>query len=337
MNKNVSAMTTTKHILAAVIAMGSIGTAIAQDGHLAQYDAAPALLNPALTGMFENGDFRMTSNVRSQWNSLSTSFLTTGFNYDISMQHRYGFGTYVNNYNMAGIMNTFQWGASAAYNVSEGKANHTLSVGANIGLIYKKINDQQLLWDAQYSDGYFNSDLPSGETMLKGARLMPEIALGIAYRSISARKRVNPFGNFAMYHITTPDEAIFRTTKSDLPIRYSANGGFRVEVMQDTYLVPMALYMRQGADQQINVGMLAEVGLMGSMYSVVAGGSYRLKDAIIAQVGLKHKNAMYRFSYDVNVSGLQAYTRKNGAFEFSIVYYGTHSGRERRATTSSAF
>ena len=114
-----------------------------------------------------------------------------------------------------------------------------------------------------------------------------------------------------------------------------SNGGVRVEVVDDVHLIPMGLYMRQGADQQINVGMLAEVGLMGSMYSVVAGGSYRLNDAIIAQVGLKHKNAIYRFSYDINVSGLQSYTRKNGAFEFSICYYGTHSGRERRTLSSS--
>ncbi|MBK8498603.1 MAG: PorP/SprF family type IX secretion system membrane protein [Flavobacteriales bacterium] len=335
MNVNESAKTMKKLLIGTALAMFVLGSAEAQDGHLSQYDAAPALLNPALTGMFENADFRMTSSVRSQWNSLSSSFLTTGFGYEVSMQKRYGFGTYLSNYNMAGIMNTFQWGASGAYNVSDGKSNHTLSVGANIGLIYKKVNDQQLLWDSQYADGYFNSDLPSGETLLKGARLMPEIAMGVAYRSTSPRKRVNPFGNFALYHITTPDESIFRTTKSDIPIRYSVNGGFRVEVMDAVHLIPMGLYMRQGADQQINVGLLAEVGLMGSMYSVVAGGSYRVKDAVIIQAGLKHKNAMYRFSYDVNISGLQAYTRKNGAFEFSIIYYGTHSGRERRATSSA--
>lgn len=52
-------------------------------------------------------------------------------------------------------------------------------------------------------------------------------------------------------------------------------------------------------------------------------------------MGLKHNNAALRFSYDINVSTLQAYTRKNGAFEFSILYYGTHSGRQRRMTSSA--
>lgn len=328
-------MRTNKNILLLSLALCGTVATFAQDGQLSQYDAAPVLLNPALTGMYENADFRMSCNVRSQWNSLSSSFLTTAFAYDISMEKRYGFGTYLNNYNMAGIMNTFQWGATAAYNVSDPRADHTLSVGVNLGLIYKKVNDQQLLWDMQYNDGYFDGDLPSGENIQKGARLMPEVALGIAYRSTNDRKRLNPFGNFALFHVTTPDEAIFRAAKSDLPIRYSVNGGVRVEVMEALYLAPMGLYWRQGQDQQINAGVMGEYMLPGSMYSVLFGGSYRVNDAVIAQVGLKHRSAMYRFSYDINTSPLKTYTNNNGAFEFSIIYQGTHSGRERRIQSSA--
>ncbi|MBP6643127.1 MAG: PorP/SprF family type IX secretion system membrane protein [Flavobacteriales bacterium] len=321
--------------LAMVLAM-CVGTgSFAQDAHLSQYEAAPNTLNPALTGMYENADFRMTSNVRSQWNSLTSAFLTTGFAYDVSLQKRFGAGLYMTNYNMAGILNTFQLGLSGAYNVSDPKSHHTLSVGLQLGLVYKKVNTQQLLWDEQYNDGYFDSDLPSGEVLQRGARLMPDISAGIAYRSTHARKRVNPFGNFAMFHVTTPNESILRTTKSDLPIRFSVNGGARIEVASGVFLSPMALYMLQGKDQLINAGLLSEIGIMGTTYSAVVGCSYRVRDAIIAQVGLKHNNAAFRFSYDVNVSSLRNYTRKNGAFEFSILYYGTHSGRQRRMTSSA--
>ena len=52
-------------------------------------------------------------------------------------------------------------------------------------------------------------------------------------------------------------------------------------------------------------------------------------------MGIKHGNNYYRFSYDVNVSPLRSYTRNNGAFEFSIVYLGTVSGRARRMTSSA--
>ncbi|HQV52003.1 MAG: PorP/SprF family type IX secretion system membrane protein [Flavobacteriales bacterium] len=321
--------------LAVALAICAGTTNFAQDAHLSQYETAPNTLNPALTGMYENADFRMTSNVRSQWNSLSSSFLTTGFAYDVSLQRRFGVGLSMVNYNMAGIMNTFQLGADGAYNVSDPKAKHTLSVGVHLGLLYKKMNDQQLLWDAQYNDGYFNSDLPSGEFMQRGSRWMPDVSAGIAYRSTNSRKSVNPFGNFAMFHVTTPDESVLRTTKSDLPIRFSVNAGARVEVATGIFVIPVGLYMRQGNDQQINAGMMSEIGIAGTPYSAVVGCSYRVRDAVIAQVGLKHSNAAFRFSYDINVSPLRNYTRKNGAFEFSILYYGSHSGRTRRVTSSA--
>lgn len=327
-------MTNKMNKIALAFALCVAGALQAQDGHLSHYDAAPALLNPALTGMYSNADFRMTSNVRSQWNSLSSSFTTTGFGYDVAMQDRYGFGMYMNNYNMAGIVNTFQSGLSAAYNVAGRDSRYILSGGFNLGILYKKLNDQQLVWDAQYDNGYFNTDLPSGEFIQRGARLMLDIAGGISYKGTNARNRVNPFVNAALFHVNTPNEAVFGT-QSDLPIRYSLNGGARVEIIDNTFLIPMGLYMRQGADQQINVGLSAEVGLGGSVYSVLGGAAYRMNDAIIAHVGLKHKNVVYRFSYDANVSTLQNYTRKNGAFEFSLMYFGMHSGRDRRSTSSA--
>jgi type IX secretion system PorP/SprF family membrane protein len=328
-------MRTNITLLLAATACCGAATLRAQDGQLSQYDAASVVLNPALTGMYENADFRMSSNVRSQWNSLSTNFLTTAFAYDVSVQRRFGFGSYLYNYNMAGIMNTFQFGLTGAYNVADPKANYTLSAGVTLGLIYKKVNDQQLVWDAQYDDGYFNSDLPSGEFLQRGARLMPDIAGGIAYRSTNVRKRVNPFGNFALFHVTTPDESILRTEESELHIRYMVNGGVRIKVIDPLILIPQGVYMRQGNDQLIHAGMLVEFNIGGSMYSVIGGASYRLDDAIVAQAGLKHKNAVYRFSYDVNTSPLRSYTNNNGAFEFSISYFGTHSGRERRLQSST--
>lgn len=301
----------------------------AQDGQLSQYENAPIMLNPALTGMYENADFRMSANVRSQWNSLSSNFITTALGYEASFNKRFGVGAYLKNYNMAGIMNDFNFSITGAYNVSNEKARHTLSVGANLGLIYKKVNDQDLVWDMQYNDGYFDSDLPTGEDIQKGGRLMPELALGVAYRSIDPSKRFNLFGNFAMFHLTMPDESIFRETKSGLPIRYSGNAGVRIELMNDLYITPNALYWRQGQDQLINAGVLGEFKVPSSNYGFQLGASYRVDDAIIAQVGMRHRGAQYRFSYDISTSPLKTYTNNQSAFEFSVIYTGTHNGRAR--------
>lgn len=326
-------MRTKISLLLAVTLFGA-GAASAQDAHLSQYEAAAVQLNPGLTGMFENSDFRVSSNLRSQWSSLGNNFLTTAFTVDMSMDRQYGFGAYLNNYNMAGTMNNFQAGVSGAYNVSSSK-DYTLSAGVNLGLIYKKVNDDKLVWDAQYDRDHFDTDLPSGELFQKMGRMMPDLGAGVAYRSTDRNKMVNPFGNFALFHVTTPDESIFRNEKSDLPIRWSANAGARVTVSEGVDIIPQGLYMRQGEDQQVQVGVMGQVALMNDVYGVVGGASYRLDDAIIAQVGIKHGNNYYRFSYDVNVSPLRSYTRNNGAFEFSIVYLGTVSGRARRMTSSA--
>lgn len=326
-------MKTRISLLLATALLGA-GATRAQDAQLSQYDAAAVRLNPALTGMFENSDFRVSSNLRSQWSSLGNNFLTTAFAVDMSMNRQYGFGAYLNNYNMAGTMNNFQAGVSGAYNVSSSK-NYTLSAGVNLGLIYKKVNDNKLVWDAQYDRDHFDSDLPSGELFQKMGRLMPDLGVGVAYRSTNKNKMLNPFGNFALFHVTTPDESILRQEQSDLPIRYSVNAGTYITVSEGIDIIPQGLYMRQGSDQQVQVGVMGKVDLMNGVYGVVGGASYRLDDAIIAQVGIKHGNNYYRISYDVNTSALRSYTHNNGAFEFSIVYYGTVSGRARRLTSSA--
>lgn len=302
----------------------------AQDPHLSQYDAAPVLLNPAQTGMYENADFRMSCNLRSQWSKLATNFLTTGFSYDAAIQGRYGAGMYLTNYDMAGVYKTFSAGLSGAYNVSGKGARHTLSVGLNAGVIYKKVNDQDLLYDLQYNDGYFDSDLPTGETDIRMQRLMPELGLGLAYRSIDSKRLLNPFASVALFHITTPDESLWRTVQSDLYMRWSCSGGVVVTVTDQLRLTPQALFMAQGKDREINAGLNGEFNLGGSAYNLLFGGACRLNDAVITHLGVKHRNNVYRMSYDVNTSGLQEFTNKKGAIEFSIQYYGTHAGRERR-------
>lgn len=326
-------MKTRSILLLAASLLGPVA-AFAQDGQLSQYEAAPVLLNPALTGMFENSDFRVGSNLRSQWNSMGSNFLTTAFAVDMSMDRQYGFGAYLNNYNMAGTLNNFQAGVTGAYNVSSSK-NYTLSAGAVLGLIYKKVNDDKLVWDAQYDRDHFDTDLPTGELFEKMGRLMPDLGAGVAYRSTDRNKMVNPFGNFALFHVTTPDESIFRNEQSDLPIRYMVNAGARITVSEGVDIIPHGLFMRQGADQQVQAGVMGQVALMNNVYGVVGGLSYRLDDALIAQVGIKHGNNYYRFSYDINTSSLKSYTRNSGALEFSIVYLGTLSGRARRMTSSA--
>ncbi len=44
------------------------------------------------------------------------------------------------------------------------------------------------------------------------------------------------------------------------------------------------------------------------------------KDAVMIHIGVKYRDFIYRFSYDINFSALSAVTGGRGGFEFSLVY-----------------
>jgi type IX secretion system PorP/SprF family membrane protein len=321
-----------------VVCLAMVGNQVvsAQDAHFTQYDAMVSLTNPALAGMYEGSDFRMSTALRSQWSKISSNFLTTALTYDANAEGgKYGFGAYLSNYDQASMLNTFETGIMGSYNVAQSNAPYTLSVGTKLGIIYKKVNDADLLFDAQYNDGYFDSDLPSGEIFNKNARLMPELSLGIAYRSINSSKIFNPFGNFAVFHVTSPDETIFREVSSDLPIRWSLMGGGHFDITEELRISPTFLGMLQGNDRLINIGTMGAYQIGNGVYRALFGASYRLDDAVSAHVGIKHRNNAYRFSYDATTSSLNKYNGYHGAFEFTIVYYGTHNGRDGRTRKQS--
>lgn len=310
---------------------------LGQDAHFSQYDASPSVTNPALTGMFDQAEFRMATNFRSQWGTLGSSFLTTALAYDMPYEERYGFGAHFINYDQGGVINAFTFGMSGAYNIVDPSADYMLTTGMQLGFVYKKINDADLLFDNQYGDGYFDSTLPSGEDFEKGGRIMPDVSLGVGYKSTDQRKIINPFANLAVYHVTTPDENILSSTRSEMPIRWSVNGGTLIELSEEFFLRPNASYQRQGSDQEVLFGVMSEYELDGTVFNLIGGLAHRLNDSGIIHLGLKHGFNMYRFSYDFNTSGLKEFTGRTGALEFSIVYYGTHDGRSTKRKNGARF
>jgi len=308
----------------------------AQDAHFSQFDASPMMANPAMTGMFDVADFRIGSNFRSQWGQLTHSFVSTAISFDMPIEDRFGLGGHMVNYDQGGVINTFNMGASAAYNIADPRAKFLMTVGLHAGFLYKKINDVDLLFDNQYADGYFDSRLPSGENFEKGGRLMPDVSLGIAYKSNNSRKTTNPYFNFSAHHLTSPDENILSSVKSELPIRYSASGGVIVAINRFVFLRPMAMYQKQRNDQSLNIGLIGKKKLDGTIYEVIGGLSHRVQDAAIIHLGLKHGLNTYRFSYDLNTSSLGEFTGRKGAIEFSIIYYGSHTGRSSSKRASGA-
>ncbi len=73
-----------KFFLLAAILTAHSSWLIAQDIHFSQFFEAPLYRNPALAGIV-NGDVRVQTVYRSQWNSITNAYKTTSVNAEYKM------------------------------------------------------------------------------------------------------------------------------------------------------------------------------------------------------------------------------------------------------------
>lgn len=333
---------------ACLIFLSLANFASAQDFHLSQYDAVIQYMNPAMTGMYqyEKGDYRISSDYRSQWKSLGVRPYSTAYlAYDMPFkkwEKNFGLGAYlINNRSGVGHFNTLNFMVSAAYDVmnkSDGK--HYLTTGLQLGILNKSFNPSTFTYDIQYSfaAGGFDQTIANGEAFDKTNILRFDANYGIYYKYIEKGKKAHPFAGFSIQHVTRPNES-FTGAKSKLPMRFNFQTGCDVQVNEKLKLVPRFLYMNQARANEINIGLLAyyrvkdkepEVSFGNAIGTVkneggvdaLLGLDYRHKDAVIIHAGIKIDRHIFRFSYDINTSYLNRFSGGRGAWEFSLILVG---------------
>jgi len=295
----------------------------AQDPHLSQYDASPMIINAGTTGMFDNEKFRGATQFRNQWSSAGCNYTTTTLSFDMAYDERWGFGCYIINDDALQVYNAFNFVGSAAYRITEpGQKKIKLAVGLQAGVINKSIKMQKLLFDNQYSNGNFDSDLPTGEVFQHNSRIMPEVNFGIRYDGNFKEDKIKPYAGIAISHVTNPRESFYGAKDSHLPLKYFVNGGAQFDVSEGLVLDPKFYFMRQRNVNDINIGMDISYLIEQFEMTVIGGGFYRFKDAAIIDLGFKLKNVTYMMSYDLNISYLKKFTNSRGGLEFSVIFTG---------------
>lgn len=293
----------------------------AQDPHLSQAYASPVLFNPANTGMLNFTDMRITALYRSQWSSLATSFNTFVMSFDMAATDRWGFGGVFVNTDEANIISSSNFLFSAAYQVNDpNQTKYRLTTGAQLGLLYKRINTNGMIFNSQFDGRNFDSDIASGENFDRSTRFMIDANIGISFKSTDRTKRINPYADFAIFHATTPNESFIGEEKSKLPMRFMGNLGARIEVNRDFLIDPSVTWMRQRESQQFLIHAMAHYSIAGTPYQVLGGLGYRTADAAIITAGIRHNANIFSISYDINTSKLSEYSKNRGALEFSVIY-----------------
>lgn len=303
--------------------------AAGQDFHLSQFDATPHYFNPALTGIYfgDKSNYRIYSDYRTQWRSIGVKpFSTYYLAYDMPYK-LYGLGGYlIHNRNGRGGLNTINFMPSAAYKISnETNTPHNLSVGAQLGIIYRSFDPNHFTYDNQFSvdaPGGFDQTIPSGETFLKTSTLKLDANMGVFYKYKSEEWKAHPWGGFAVYHITKPNQSFIGIEKDKTPMRLVMQVGADYQITEEISVTPMILYMNQAKASELNIGAVGFYHIKDTKYDVLFGLNYRTRDALIIQAGMKYEQHIFTFSYDINTSYLNDYTNGRGAFEFSILLSG---------------
>jgi type IX secretion system PorP/SprF family membrane protein len=319
------------HILSAAACL-AIGSACAQDYHLAQYDAATQYQNPALTGMYlgEKGDYKISTDYRNQWRSMGIKPFTTIFlSYDMPYlvkEKKFGFGAYViNNRGGVGQYNTLSFMLSGAYNILKGSDKHYLSTGLQLGIFQKSFDPSAFTYDEQYSasSGTFDVNSPSYEEFGTGKQsiIRFDANVGVFYKYRDETKKVHPFIGFSIYHLNKPNET-FTAYSSKLPMRFDVHGGADILINDRFTLTPKVEYMNQAKASEIYAGLVCFYKMKDNNFQPMLGVDYRHKDALVIEAGLRQDHHIFRVSYDINTSYLNNYTGGKGALEFSLILTG---------------
>jgi type IX secretion system PorP/SprF family membrane protein len=191
----------------------------------------PIMVNPATTGVFTNNDISLGAQYRNQWSSLSSSINTFALSFDMPLNNKWAVGGFIKNTDEIGIINSFNFMGSGSYLITDPKSKqYIISVGLQIGFIYKRINSGNLTYDEQYDENYFNTDLPTGENYVRQNTIMPDANIGFYYKNINRRHRARPYGGFSVFHVTYPKEQFLDGSEGRLPLRYLGNVGLEYSV-----------------------------------------------------------------------------------------------------------
>lgn len=322
-----------KKVYIFILALIASASGFAQDIHFSQYYASPLTLNPALTANI-NGAFRAGFNYRNQWFTIPTlnsvaPYQTYQASVDAPILRErlgndgFGFGgVFYADKAGDGALTTYSGLASIAYHKAVDRYGRgRISLGIQAGVISKRVNIQNLVFESQLDNFGWNTSLSNGESNFNNQSILyPDVNIGALW-SHAAADMARYYVGFSMSHLSRPRESFLGDATNRLNYRYNVHAG--AEFFLDRYynfsLTPTFLFMLQSNAQQYNFGLGLNYWLNDDV-AIFGGGWYRVKDAVILNLGVEFFNTRIGLSYDVNHSGLRNASRAQGALEVSAIY-----------------
>ena len=305
----------------------------AQDPHYSQFQAAPLVVNPAYTGMFE-GQWRFMSNYRSQYGNLVAPFVTTTIAMDTKIGGAEGSGEnpfnvgmqFMNDRTMLGIFSSNYITGTASYQVKLDKdRNKTLGLGLAGTYGSRHIDFNSVDFDAQFTSGGFDRSLPTGETVLQNMKSFISVGAGLLFAAEGKEGRSYLELGVSGYNLNEPKQTVLQDDRQFIPRRYAALITYKKMLNDDALIAFRALYQQQSTVKYtiVNVSAARLLSMEGTDM-VGLGAWYRTGEGISPYVFLEYSNMQIGFSYDIATNRFRVGANPARSFEMSFQLRLTH-------------
>jgi type IX secretion system PorP/SprF family membrane protein len=296
-----------------------------QDLHFSQFSAAPLYRNPALAGLF-NGDVRVQTAYRSQWNNIANAYKTTSVNAEYKMpvagDDYLTVGMQVLHDKSGTIaLSTTQLLPAINYHKSiSAERNMYLSIGFMGGYVQRSIDRSKMTTTSSREAGVDGdaASLQSQYSYLDGST-------GITF---SSELNGNPENNLvlgvAYHHFTKPKSSFFNNTKIVVQPKTVFSADLKFALGEQCIANFHNDFVSQGTNRVLLSGALLgyKIGAYSDESNAMlrVGSFYRWGDALVPMVQLDYRSFSFGVSYDVNLSKLTAASYGRGGYELSVTY-----------------
>ena len=299
-----------------------------QDIQFSQHEAAPLLLNPAMTGNFD-GKARISNCYKNQWKGISDNN-TLGASADISFRKDTAQKDFVSMgivvlHDAVGnnVFSTSLYMMSFSFHTKNNSNNQYFSAGVLGGAMQKSVNFSNITWDNQYQYGNIDPSLPSGESNAIHKTSFGDFSAGALWQYIP-NNNFNLYSGISFFHLTRPNQSFIPGGTDNLDSKVSFHCGASISLSKSgkTFFLPKGFFLKQGPSHQYAIGGLFKQKFHQSSSGETAlsiGCMYRINAvAIISQLQLR--NFTFGFSYDVNASSFGNSFGTSGGPEISLTY-----------------
>ncbi len=315
----------------------------AQDIHFSQFYNTPALLSPALVGVF-GGDTRFIAGYRSQWTSVPVDYQT----FHAAVDHKFfgrrarsGFfsGGLTFNYDQAGYskLTLLNLGLQGSYTQKITRHFYT-TVGVELGGAQRRFDISDLTFDNQYDfdagvadptldngENFFDNDQINYFDLSTGINFHLQALSDIALVDRHQQRSKLDFG-VGIFHLNRPNQSFVEDIESPLPIRISPYLAGVLQLGQAFDLVGTATVQVQTPYNEYVAGLGGRLHLKRDLKNHLAvqlgllTRFHEVADTYSPTLEVHYNNWRFGFSYDVNISEFNVATERRSGPEFTLRY-----------------